>query len=315
MIVSSAPTGASISVACVAEMVRPARRCQALWSVPGRHLTLKYSSLLYQILFLIYMLLNLPSICVCFRPGYQDVVTIPAGATHLDIKQRAPASSRHDNSYLAVRRQDGTYLLNGDYKLMTMETDIPLPGALLRYSGSSATLERIRSFSPLPEALTIQVLSVGESPRPRVKYSYFAPRPNHAASSSNNNNIGGRRKSINAIQEVGGAEWTLREWGPCSQTCGEGVQQRAVMCLDSQGHPSGDCPEELRPLASRSCALHSCPSWLLGKWSPCSKTCGRGFRKRALRCIDHNGRTLTNDSCDPKDRPRPLLELCDQSAC
>lgn len=196
-----------------------------------------------------------------------------------------------------------------------METDIPLPGALLRYSGSSANLERIRSFAPLPEALTIQVLSVGEFPRPRVKYSYFAPRPNHAALSSNNNNIGGRRKSINAIQEVGGAEWTLREWGPCSQTCGRGVQQREVVCLDSQGHPSGDCPEELRPLASRSCAPHSCPSWLLGEWSPCSKTCGRGFRKRALHCIDHDGRTLTNDSCDPKDRPRPLLELCDQSAC
>lgn len=249
------------------------------------------------------------------RPGYQDVVTIPAGATHLDIKQRAPPGSRHDNSYLAVRRQDGTYLLNGDYKLMTMETDIPLPGALLRYSGSSATLERIRSFAPLPEALTIQVLSVGEYPRPRVKYSYFAPRPNHAASSSNNNNnIGGRRKSINAIQEVGGAEWTLREWGPCSQTCG-GVQQREVVCLDSQGRPSGDCPKELRPLASRSCAPHSCPSWLLGEWSPCSKTCGQGYRKRELHCIDHDGRTLTKDSCDPKDRPRPLLELCNQSAC
>uniref|UniRef100_H3DAM1 ADAM metallopeptidase with thrombospondin type 1 motif 1 n=1 Tax=Tetraodon nigroviridis TaxID=99883 RepID=H3DAM1_TETNG len=112
------------------------------------------------------------------RPGYQDVVTIPAGATHVDVKQRAAGNGRHDNSYLAVRRQDGTYLLNGDYKLMTMETDIALRGALLRYSGSSTTLERIRSFSPLPEPLTIQVLSVGEAPRPRVKYSYFAPRPN-----------------------------------------------------------------------------------------------------------------------------------------
>ncbi|XP_031708219.1 A disintegrin and metalloproteinase with thrombospondin motifs 1 [Anarrhichthys ocellatus] len=247
------------------------------------------------------------------RPGYQDVVTIPAGATHLDVKQRAPGNGRHDNSYLAVRRQDGTYLLNGDYKLMTMETDIALRGALLRYSGSSATLERIRSFTPLPEPITIQVLSVGEAPRPRVKYSYFAPRPNNAASVSNSN--GGRRHSINAIREVGGAEWTLREWGPCSQTCGGGVQQREVVCLDPHGRPSRDCPEELRPLASRSCGTQSCPFWLLGEWSVCSKTCGRGFRKRQLRCIGHDARTLTHDSCDSKDRPRPLLELCNQSAC
>lgn len=258
-------------------------------------------------------LISYPLVCVFSRPGYQDVVTIPAGATHLDVKQRAPGNSRHDNSYLAVRRQDGSYLLNGDYKLMTMETDITLRGALLRYSGSSATLERIRSFSPLPEPLTIQVLSVGEAPRPRVKYSYFAPRPNNAASVSSNS--GGRRQSINAIREVGGAEWTLREWGPCSQTCGGGTQQRELVCLDPQGRQSGECPEELRPIASRSCATQPCPTWLLGEWSACSKTCGQGFRKRPLRCMGHDSRTLTHDSCDSKDRPRPLLELCNQGAC
>uniref|UniRef100_A0A1A8PG61 ADAM metallopeptidase with thrombospondin type 1 motif, 1 n=5 Tax=Nothobranchius TaxID=28779 RepID=A0A1A8PG61_9TELE len=247
------------------------------------------------------------------RPGYQNVVTIPAGATHVDVKQRAPGNSRHDNSYLAVRRQDGTYLLNGDYKLMTMETDITLRGALLRYSGSSATLERLRSFSPLPEALTIQVLSVGEAPRPRVKYSYFSPRPSNTASSSSNSSD--RRQSINAIREVGGAEWTLREWGPCSQTCGGGMQQREVVCLDYQGHAARDCPEELRPLVSRSCSLQPCPTWLLGEWSECSKACGRGFRKRQLRCIGQDGQTLTHDSCDLTNRPRPLLEMCYRSAC
>uniref|UniRef100_A0A8C7YZD5 ADAM metallopeptidase with thrombospondin type 1 motif, 1 n=1 Tax=Oryzias sinensis TaxID=183150 RepID=A0A8C7YZD5_9TELE len=247
------------------------------------------------------------------RPGYQDIITVPAGATHLDVKQRAPGNGRNDNSYLAVRCQDGTYLLNGDYKLMTMETDIAMRGALLRYSGSSATLERLRSFAPLPEPLTIQVLSVGEAPRPRVKYSYFAPRPNNGASAPNNN--GARRQSINAIRDVGTADWTLREWGMCSQTCGGGIQQREVVCLDPQGRPSLDCPEELRPLASRPCASQECPTWLLGEWSGCSKTCGRGFRKRQLSCIGHDGRTLTNDSCDSKNQPRPLLELCNQTAC
>lgn len=240
------------------------------------------------------------------RPGYQDVVTIPAGATHVDVKQRSPG---HDSSYLAVRRADGTYLLNGDYKLMTMETDIALKGALLRYSGSSAILERLRSFSPLPEPLTIQVLSVGEAPRPRVKYSYFALRPSNGPSNNN------RKQSINAIREVGGAEWTLREWGPCSKTCGGGSQQREVVCLDAQGRNSRDCPEELRPLGFRQCASLPCPTWLPGEWSVCSKTCGRGFRKRALKCIGHDGRAMTNENCDAKERPRPLLELCTSGPC
>lgn len=239
-----------------------------------------------------------------FRPGYLDVVTIPAGATHLDVKQRSTGSRRHDNSYLAVRQQDGYYLLNGDYKLITLETDVFLKGALLRYSGSSASLERIRSFGPLPVPLTVQVLSVSDSPRPRVKYSYFAPRP----ASTN-------RHSINAIREVGGAEWTLREWGPCSQTCGEGTQKRDVLCLDTQGRPSQDCPEGLRPSSSRPCTMHACPNWVVGEWSACSKTCGRGFRKRSLRCVGHDGHVLSHDSCHAKDRPRPLLDICILSAC
>lgn len=238
------------------------------------------------------------------RPGYQDVVTIPAGATHLDVKQRSLGGRRQDNSYLAVRRQDGSYLLNGDYKLTTLETDISLKGALLRYSGSSATLERLRSFAPLPEPLTIQVLSVGESPRPRVKYSYFAPRPN-----------GSNRPSINAISEAVDAEWFLGEWASCSKTCGGGIQKRDVMCLDSYRRPSKDCVDELRPASSQQCALHSCPSWELGNWSECSRTCGRGYRKRTLSCIAHDGRVLSHDSCNAKDRPRPLLDLCNLTPC
>ncbi|MBN3320006.1 ATS1 metalloproteinase, partial [Atractosteus spatula] len=239
------------------------------------------------------------------KPGYQDVVTIPAGATHIDVKQRGAGGARHDSSYLAIRRQDGSYALNGEYTLTTLETDISLRGSLLRYSGSAAALERIRSFGPLAEPITIQVLSVGEAPRPRVKYSYFAPRPAPRRPAS----------SFNAIQETATAEWALREWGACSRSCGGGVQRRAVECLDPRGRPSSDCPPELRPPSTRSCAPAPCPRWLLGDWSACSKTCGRGFRKRLLRCVGQDGRALPQDSCDPKDRPRPLLDLCSPGAC
>jgi len=248
------------------------------------------------------------------RHGYQDVVTIPAGATHLDVKQRAPGNGRPDNSYLAVRRADGSYLLNGKYKLTTQETDIALRGSVLRYSGSAATLERLRSFAPLPEPLTVQVLSVGESPRPRVKYSYFAPR--RAGDNSNSGRPSTRRPSINAIvREAGGAEWTLREWGPCSQSCGGGTQQREVLCLDAQGRLSAECPGELRPPGARACAAQPCPRWLLGEWSTCSKTCGRGFRKRPLHCVGPDGAAVVHESCELKDRPRPLLDLCHRGPC
>lgn len=298
--VSSAQKNNLIDVAFVEGMAPLARKCLDPWSMPGKQTLIRKCPVLSA------KPQSQKMTCTfsAFRPGYQDVVTIPAGATHIDVKQRSHGDRRPDNSFLAVRRQDGTYLLNGDYKLITLETDVFLKGALLRYSGSSASLERLRSFAPLPEPLTVQVLSVGDSPRPRVKYSYFAPRP----ASTN-------RHSINAIREVGGAEWTLREWGPCSQTCGEGTQKRDVLCLDTQGRPSQDCPEELRPTSSRLCSTHACPSWVVGEWSACSKTCGRGFRKRPLHCVGHDGHVLSLDKCHAKDRPRPLLDICIQGAC
>lgn len=301
---SLVPTSVSTNAASVEEMDLLARKFLDQWNVLCKSTTCTWMLPAWVLQHTSSDSVTDHCLFLHFRPGYQDIVTIPAGATHLDVKQRSLGGRRHDNSYLAVRRQDGTYLLNGDYKLMTLETDISLKGALLRYSGSSATLERLRSFAPLPEALTIQVLSVGDSPRPRVKYSYFAPRP-----------IGSNRPSINAISEAGDAEWALREWGPCSQTCGGGIQKRDVLCLDAYGHQSKDCPEELRPASSQSCALQACPSWLQGEWSDCSKACGRGYRKRQLRCIGHDGRILPNESCNAKNQPRPRLELCNLTPC
>uniref|UniRef100_A0A8C9F4B2 ADAMTS/ADAMTS-like Spacer 1 domain-containing protein n=1 Tax=Pavo cristatus TaxID=9049 RepID=A0A8C9F4B2_PAVCR len=111
------------------------------------------------------------------RPGYHDVVTIPAGATNIEVKQRNHRGARHDGSFLAIKAADGTYVLNGDYTLSTLEQDITYKGSVLRYSGSSAALERIRSFSPLKEPLTIQVLTVGDLPQPKIKFTYFVKKP------------------------------------------------------------------------------------------------------------------------------------------
>ncbi|KAG2457002.1 A disintegrin and metalloproteinase with thrombospondin motifs 1 [Polypterus senegalus] len=238
------------------------------------------------------------------KPGYQDVVVIPAGATNIDVKQRSAGGSRHDGSYLAIKTQDGSYLLNGDYTLSTLEQDIFFRGSLLRYSGSSVQLERIRSFGPLPEALTLQVLSVGDLNRPRVKYTYFVKRP-----------VSSGKKSFNAIQQTDSSEWAIREWGSCSRTCGGGIQRRQVECKNARGLPANDCPPELRPADSRPCTNVPCPHWLLGEWSPCSKTCGMGYRKRPLKCVGSDGRATSQEECDAKDRPRPLIDICVNREC
>lgn len=235
---------------------------------------------------------------------------IPAGATNIEVKQRNHKSTRQNGSYLAIKAADGTYILNGDYTLSTLEQDIPYQGSVLRYSGSSASLERIRSFSPLKEPLTIQVLTVGDSLRPKIKYTYFVKK-----SAQSERPPSKKTESFNAIRETILSEWVIEEWGECSKTCGSGWQRRSVECRDLHGQPAGDCAQELKPSEARPCAETPCPLWQLGDWSPCSKSCGKGFKKRSLKCISYEGSTLSHESCDLSKKPKHLIDFCNVTNC
>ncbi|NXO03445.1 ATS1 metalloproteinase, partial [Rhinopomastus cyanomelas] len=246
------------------------------------------------------------------KPGYHDIVTIPAGATNIEVKQRNHRGTRHDGSFLAIKAADGTYVLNGDYTLSTLEQDITYKGSVLRYSGSSAALERIRSFSPLKEPLTIQVLTVGDLPQPKIKFTYFVKKPTQPGSEK----VPSRKKeSFNAIREIISSEWVIEEWGECSKSCGSGWQRRAVECRDPQGRRASDCAQELKPSDIRPCADVPCPQWQLGDWSPCSKTCGKGFKKRLLKCVSYDGSMLPQESCEPSKKPKHLIDLCNVTDC
>ncbi|XP_062478131.1 A disintegrin and metalloproteinase with thrombospondin motifs 1 [Pezoporus occidentalis] len=246
------------------------------------------------------------------KPGYHDVVTIPAGATNIEVKQRNHRGARHDGSFLAIKAADGTYVLNGDYTLSTLEQDITYKGSVLRYSGSSAALERIRSFSPLKEPLTIQVLTVGDLPQPKIKFTYFVKKPSQPGSEKAPTR---KKESFNAIREIISSEWVIKDWGECSKSCGSGWQRRAVECRDPQGRLAADCAQELKPSDVRPCADVPCPQWQLGDWSPCSKTCGKGFKKRLLKCISYDGSVLPQESCEPSKKPKHLIDFCSVTDC
>uniref|UniRef100_A0A9L0R4A0 A disintegrin and metalloproteinase with thrombospondin motifs 1 n=1 Tax=Equus caballus TaxID=9796 RepID=A0A9L0R4A0_HORSE len=232
------------------------------------------------------------------KPGYHDIVTIPTGATNIEVKQRNQRGSRNNGSFLAIKAADGTYILNGDFTLSTLEQDITYKGSVLRYSGSSAALERIRSFSPLKEPLTIQVLTVGNALRPKIKYTYFVKK---------------KKESFNAIPTF--SEWVIEEWGECSKSCGQGWQRRLVECRDINGQPASECAKEVKPASTRPCADLPCPRWQLGDWSPCSKTCGKGYKKRTLQCLSHDGGVLSQESCDPLKKPKHYIDFCTMAEC
>ncbi|XP_032621021.1 A disintegrin and metalloproteinase with thrombospondin motifs 4 [Chelonoidis abingdonii] len=110
------------------------------------------------------------------RYGYNDVVTIPAGATHILIRQSSSSATANDGIYLALRRQDGTYALNGNYVLVPSELDVSLAGSVtLHYSGATKATEIITGRGPLHEPLTLQALVVSDQKAPRLKYTFFKP--------------------------------------------------------------------------------------------------------------------------------------------
>ncbi|KAL4635075.1 hemicentin-1 [Arapaima gigas] len=103
-------------------------------------------------------------------------------------------------------------------------------------------------------------------------------------------------RALLTVRVHGGfSEWT--DWGPCSASCGLGIQRRLRQCsnpLPANGghHCTGPDTE------TRSCQGKPCPvdgSWSeWTAWEECSNTCGQGNRTRVRTCSNppaqHGGR-------------------------
>ncbi|KAG8568076.1 hypothetical protein GDO81_013881 [Engystomops pustulosus] len=245
--------------------------------------------------------------------GYNFVVTVPAGASNLDVRQRGYKGLINDDNYLAVKNGQGRYLLNGNYIVTAVEKDILVRGSLLKYTGTGTAVEALQAVGVIHEPLTIEVLCVGKMTPPRLRYSFYIPR---------------EKKDSKAVQIISNSlaalapppprprpqsHWTAGSWGSCSVSCGDGQQTRKVECRDPWEQLASDCQASLRPPGIRTCG-DPCPVWEVGEWTLCSKTCGRGFKRRQLRCSAGGGVTLPREHCTLKRKPQEL-DFCIVRSC
>ncbi|KAF4791626.1 ADAMTS-like protein 1 [Turdus rufiventris] len=119
-------------------------------------------------------------------------------------------------------------------------------------------------------------------------------------------------------------DWEYEGFTECSESCGGGVQETVVTCLNKQTREIADetlCVSSRRPpQLLKACSLDPCPPrWEIGNWSTCSLTCGVGLQTRDVFC-SHLLSRQTNETVILADelcsRPKPsLVQACNRFDC
>ncbi|KAF7655453.1 hypothetical protein LDENG_00055730 [Lucifuga dentata] len=225
--------------------------------------------------------------------GYTDVVKIPAGSTHIKVRQHKAKDQARYTAYLALQQPSGDYLLNGKFMISTSETIIPFIGSVLNYSGWSQRDEWLHSMGPgaIQEALVVQILATDAKKPLDVRYSFFMPRrttpqppppvvpnpkptPLHSTMmvSTTTRNTTSTTTTSSAPPVLGpgpptapgpstpppGPQWVTGPWMTCSRTCDTGWQSRIVQCKDKDGKLSKSCVLGARPSAFKHCLVKKC---------------------------------------------------------
>jgi len=108
------------------------------------------------------------------------------------------------------------------------------------------------------------------------------------------------------------------DFGACSVSCGEGVQERKRLCDSPSPQYGGESCEKLGPsVETKACQMKSCPvdggysEWT--KFSECSVSCGGGKQERTRECTNPNPENGGHD-CE-KLGPSSATKECNTAAC
>nr|XP_040143140.1 A disintegrin and metalloproteinase with thrombospondin motifs 5 [Ictidomys tridecemlineatus] len=187
--------------------------------------------------------------------GYTDVVRIPEGATHIKVRQFKAKDQTRFTAYLALKKKNGEYLINGKYMISTSETIIDINGTVMNYSGWSQRDDFLHGmgYSATKEILIVQILATDPTKALDVRYSFFVPKKStqkvNSVTSHGSNKVGSHLPQL---------QWVTGPWLACSRTCDTGWHTRTVQCQDGNRKLAKGCLLSQRPSAFKQCLLKKC---------------------------------------------------------
>ncbi|CDW53015.1 protein mig c; protein mig b; protein mig a [Trichuris trichiura] len=228
------------------------------------------------------------------KPGYHDVIVIPAGATSIVVQERKPT-----NNYLALRSEGGAYLLNGNWKIDLPQT-LEVAGTLFEYERTkqnNVAFEKLYAKGPTKEPVVVVLLRQTETSG--IQYEFSLP-----------------------LSDSLPYQYSVGRWSDCSVTCGEGVQTRTAQCKDRMTKEEVDeelCANSTMPQLNRTCNTVDCePEWFIGEWEPCSETCGQSAMQYRIvycqRALGDGAKMSVPDSLCSGERPN-FRQSCNRFAC
>ncbi|XP_037653497.1 ADAMTS-like protein 1 isoform X3 [Choloepus didactylus] len=161
-----------------------------------------------------------------------------------------------------------------------------------------------------------------EGPKPASQRACYAGPCNGEIPELNPEEADGLLGGLQDFDEL--YDWEYEGFTKCSESCGGGVQEAVVSCLNKQTREPADeslCVTSRRPpQLLKSCSLDPCPArWEIGKWSACSATCGVGLQSRDIFCSHLLSREmnetviLADELCH---QPKPsTVQACNRFNC
>uniref|UniRef100_A0A7N8Y400 ADAM metallopeptidase with thrombospondin type 1 motif, 18 n=1 Tax=Mastacembelus armatus TaxID=205130 RepID=A0A7N8Y400_9TELE len=245
---------------------------------------------------------------------YYSMVTVPAGARSIHIQEMEVSTS-----YLAVRSLKRKYYLTRDWTV-DWPGKFHFGGTVFDYQRSFNKPESLYAAGPTNETLVFEILLQGKNPG--VVWEYTLPRTERKP----DYNWAVVRSDCSAPCAGGFLLilWVTGDWSPCSRSCGGGQQMRTLRCLRKVTYQREEvvahslCPV-ISPAQVQPCHTEACPpEWSTGSWSQCSKTCGRGMKKRTVFCssTDPGAKAVVvpDSMCRQHHRPK-AQETCVLRRC